>query len=489
MSEILGIEIKKDAIVAVLANIKGKKYSIVNCQHLPLESPDFEKNHFIKELKAIITKVLKNRKKIRCIVSISPDFVTSKNLTVPFKGYKNIEQIFLNELDGRTVTSINEKVADFSIINFANEKESENSNILAAMCDGEIINLIEAVLASFKLKISFITISGAYSVAQNITDSDKIDPVKNYLFIDVQKNSASISFVNNKQIISLQSVISNSKQKQPDHIAATIKRTLCLFQDSFAFDLSPDLILLSGEISSKDELERSLKKHIPYLPEFKTINSNDFVTFKMSSGAQWIEEKMYNAKALLSLHILNKKYLDFSSKPITFSETLKANKKKVFKILIILGVSLTLFIFGLMHNIFKIDKELERVENEIVTIFKKNFPNEKKIIKPVVQMRENIKNITKENILKSQITINVLVSDIINEISSAIPKQVNLSIQNLSIAKGLVVFEGETNDFNTIDIIQKRLEKKELFKSVKIVSANINKKTRKTNFKININLD
>ena len=491
MANILGIEINKEAMIVAFINSKGKKNTVTKCEYISLTDEDFsKKDNFVKKLMSVVGKIAKKTKlkKTKCVVSMPPELGTYKNITVPFRGAKKIDQIILNEIEPKMLSSVDMSVAAFHTINFATDEKKESAistDIFVATYEVEVINLVESVLASFKLKINKITIGGSYLIARTMMKEDEFSN-QDGLFIDMRKKSATLCFVHKNQIVSMQSVNLSFKRSAMDDIALSVKRTLYFLNDIFAVNLHPKFIVLSGIIKKEQALKNSLKKQIAYIPQFKPAIQNTF--FEISSDVAWLENKMYGLRFLFGSKIFGKNnIIDFASKPMSIVEHIKDNKKSVVRAATVFILALTIFMSGFLYDIKKVNNELKRVDNEIIKIFKINFPKEKNIIKPVHQMRENLKNIEKDNSLLAKATdSNIFITDILSELSATIPLQVDIGIKKMSIINRDIMIEGDTNSFNTIDIIQKRLITKSIFKNVKIGSANIDKKTKRTNFRLTI---
>lgn len=78
--------------------------------------------------------------------------------------------------------------------------------------------------------------------------------------------------------------------------------------------------------------------------------------------------------------------------------------------------------------------------------------------------------------------------DILNEISSRIPADLDVEITNFVRGEDSLVISGNTDSFNNVDDIKSRLERSDLFKNITISSANLEKSTNRIQFKLKIDL-
>ena len=78
--------------------------------------------------------------------------------------------------------------------------------------------------------------------------------------------------------------------------------------------------------------------------------------------------------------------------------------------------------------------------------------------------------------------------DILNEISRLIPKEVDVRFSRMVLGGDTITVSGDTAAFNVVDDVKTRLEESELFKSVTIASANMDKASTQVSFKLKIDL-
>ena len=488
MAYILGIDISKEAITTSLIVAKGKKSTIVDCGIVALEKDAFNKEDiFSKKLLQAIENIISEKKikKAKCIISLPPDLGSYKNIKIPFKGDKKIEQILPNELEPRMI--FDPQTSAFAFNSFEingnnNAKIEESSTVFAAVYNETIINIIESILASFKFKTIAITLGGAYAIALGMLKSKDIEG--DGLFVHIGSTNISVCFVVQDQIISFRNFDINNSDVIT--CAADIARMLIIYKELFSVDIKLSYLVFSGQTKEEQKFKNALHKYLSYVPQFKPFLQNEDIKLKISSDAPWIEQKMDVNHCLALIATANIPCFDFASKPMSFSEYLKENKKNVTRSSLLFFSAIAILMGGFFYDVYNVNNELDSLDNEIKSIFKINFPKVKNIINPVHQMSEKIKEMKKSDDIMMQTGGRVLVVDVLNEVSSSIPKSIDVAIMKMSILKKEIIINGNTNSFNAIDLMKKKLSMNNIFKRVKIGSATMNKRSRRINFRLSL---
>ena len=91
----------------------------------------------------------------------------------------------------------------------------------------------------------------------------------------------------------------------------------------------------------------------------------------------------------------------------------------------------------------------------------------------------------KKQLIKNK---DVPVVEIINEFSRRIAISTNMEVARLLFNNGRLVLSGYTDNFNNVDNIKSKIESSDLFNSVSISSAAVDKKEDRVNFKFIIEM-
>ena len=133
------------------------------------------------------------------------------------------------------------------------------------------------------------------------------------------------------------------------------------------------------------------------------------------------------------------------------------------------------FKFTVLHNSF--------------SIFQSTFPQVKKVVDPLQQMRAEIEETRKASLFPMQDGGGARMIDILEELSRRIPA--NLDVQFSRLIAGTedsVTITGDTDTFNTVDAMKGSLEGSTIFKEVTIVSTNKESDGNRIRFRLKIKL-
>jgi len=103
-------------------------------------------------------------------------------------------------------------------------------------------------------------------------------------------------------------------------------------------------------------------------------------------------------------------------------------------------------------------------------------------------MHAHIKEMEKTSLFSVQTGSTQPVIDIIYEISSLIPKQIDVDLDRMVIDEESVMISGQTDTFNSIDDVKNRLEQSDIFETVTISSANMDRTDNRVRFKLKVML-
>jgi Tfp pilus assembly protein PilN len=131
-------------------------------------------------------------------------------------------------------------------------------------------------------------------------------------------------------------------------------------------------------------------------------------------------------------------------------------------------------------------KKLARLDHQINEIFTSTFPDVKKIVDPVQQMRIKVAAFRKKMLFSGEGETTIRAIDILNNISQRIPSETDVTLTRMVIGSENVVISGDTDTFNSVDTIKSRLDQVDAFKNITISSANINKSDNRVRFNLKV---
>jgi type II secretory pathway component PulL len=149
---------------------------------------------------------------------------------------------------------------------------------------------------------------------------------------------------------------------------------------------------------------------------------------------------------------------------------------------------LFLGLFQLYSEIHSLDREVRQLQQGTRAVFTSAFPDVTRIVDPVQQMRVEIQEMRRQPALAGILESGKLKIDLLKELSSRIPENLDVEITRLVIVPDSMSISGSTSSFNTVNEVKSRLEKGGMFTNVTISSANLEKSGDRVNFKLRIAL-
>ena len=119
-------------------------------------------------------------------------------------------------------------------------------------------------------------------------------------------------------------------------------------------------------------------------------------------------------------------------------------------------------------------------------VFKNTFPEVTRVVDPLQQMQVKIKEAGDGSIGPELPGTRVRVIDILDALSRQIPSSVDVDFNRMVVGSDNVVLSGDTDTFNTVDDIKGRLDDADIFTSVVISSADLEKSGKRVRFKLKL---
>ena len=143
---------------------------------------------------------------------------------------------------------------------------------------------------------------------------------------------------------------------------------------------------------------------------------------------------------------------------------------------------------GILVESHAMQKQIDRLDAQIRSIFQNRFPDVTRIVDPLQQMRSRMDSARNKFTTPGIGSLGLRRIDILNDISRLISPQTNIDLNRIVIGPESVMLYGDTNTFNAVNLIKGELERGAAFDTVTISSANIDKSDSRVRFKMMIQL-
>jgi type II secretory pathway component PulL len=480
--KILGLDIRHDAVSAVLVKNSIKENVIESYESVPIpDQQDFESG-MAASLETIVEKM--NISGSICIASFPADQISYRNIQVPFKGLKKISKILPFELEPTIPFPVDDLIIDFYTLPLSDH--NDHTDLIAAAVEKSKLQLYLGILDSFGIEPEIVTVGG-YSTALCL--NSLVDTHENWLFADIDKSKCTVFGVLSGKICLIRSfpIPSETPSFNTEMLCTNIQRTLSAFEEIVGLDFHPDGVFITGCGLDDSDIEQDMERFLELSVKRTDLVSHIEIKKQHHPAKTWNPCQMDNAFSLALMEIEGVYGFNFRKGPFAAKKIWVEHKTGLIKAGVLAAMVLALAFFNVILDSYLLKKKLTGLDNQITQIFTSTFPDVKSV-DPYQQMRIEIEAANKKALLSGKIDKNIRTIDILNNISKLIPKETDVKLTRLVVGEDSVQISGNTDTFNSVDDIKSRLEQVNFFQKITISSANINKSDKRVQFKLQVHL-
>jgi len=479
--KILGLDIRTNTISAVLLTNSIKGNVIESCFHFSLEPGSKEGSaEKASVLKTITDKI--NISDVVCIASFPVEDVSFRNIRIPFREPKKINQILPFELEPTLPSPIEDSIIDFQHLTLP--KQQDQTGIIAAVIEKAKLETYLTELASFRINPQVVTIGG-YSTALCL--ARLLELPNHSMIIDVDPGWATLFAVSAGQVQIIRSLaLSSSSKSHTRSISRGILQTVSAAEDMLDIDFSPEAIYITGAGENELNIGKELSDIIDLPVKKIDLAQAAGIIVAEQADSSWVPDQMDNALSLAISEVHGSHGLNFSKRQFVGKKHWIAHKKDITKVGILAGIILLMLLFNVSYDFYSMSKKKADLDFQITTILKKTFPEITRIVDPLQQMRVKVKEVKQQSMIPGEAEKNFRIIDILNDISRLLPREMDIELSRLVVGPENVTLSGDTATFNSVDDMKNRLEKGPLFKKVSISSANSEETGKRISFKLKI---
>lgn len=481
--KILGLDIRYDAVSAVVVKSSMSGSWIESYARVPISAKE---TSFEEELKRSLDRICGpiDVTNAVCIVALPAVDVTYRNLKAPFKEAKKVRQILPFELETDLPYQTEDIVFDFNMLGVS--LETETPQLFAAAIEKQRIADLIDLLNPFKIEPDILTIGG-YAMGQYLSRLSGEKRCQVLLDIGDIYTTMILSLSGDVCLVRTFSIVASDKSKLRS-ICSKINRTLLAFEQKSRLACDIDEIRITGSYSDRADVVQDLETFFGApVTRANLIESSGKIVLS-SQEANWEPHLMDGALSLVLNELSGFDALNFRQGRMAMEKAWLENKKDILKMCCLAGVVALLFLGNSIVNYYTLKQRVETKQAQILEIFQTTFPEVTQIVDPVHQMRVKLESVAKRISQPGEFTTPVKTIDILNDISRLIPEKQDVELVSLVVGSDNVVLSGNTDTFNAVDDMKSRLEKADIFKSVSISSANMDKSGTRVRFKLKVAL-
>jgi type II secretory pathway component PulL len=490
--KILGLHISEDSVTAVqvLSGLRG--YQVTACAQVIIE----QDGGLEEALKGLLEQM--DLKSDTYLTSIPAEHASYRNLQMPFKEPRKIRQTLPFEIETVVPFPSEDLVVDFTIIERADESEvlgvsvrkayiaeylaqlqanGIDPDVLDIRCvptvswilrqeetpdDGLLLEIggkTNLMILYLKRHIALIRTFAAEGVAPESTDSDGIN-------------------------IGVDPLAHEEIESRLKTFCTNVQNTMHAFAWQIKKEIRPEKVFFTGSGVLYPETGDLLERFLDIPVEQVDLRGNRKIQLESSVAKVWNPGLMDNALALALRDDRQGQGFNFRKDAFEVKRHYPALKAWIRKAALFLIIILSLLAIDLGTDYYLLRKRYTALDQNIKQIFRKTFPETRRIVDPVQQMRVKINKM--KNSAHPGVKANQGVLQILKDISQRVPKSTDMHVTRLVIDPETVRMSGDTDTFNAVDTIKNRLEPSAYFSAVTITSANLDRTGKRVQFEMKL---
>ena len=493
--KILGLDISENSITAVQVKCLLKGYQVTAYATVRVEG-DGGLDDAIKRLSDEM-----DLKSDSYVSSIPAGSISCQNLEMPFKDKKKLNQTLPFEIESLVPFSIEDLIVDFTV-----NELSEQNEIVAVSARKVIISEQLNTLNANGIDPDVLDIRCVPIVYWLLNQEGTPD---DGLFFEIgEKNSTMVLYVKRRIIlirtfrsdgVLLSDPISNGKYrkntdaKMPEQTKSYL-RSLCIFIrntiHAFAWRrnmlIHPEELFFTGIGAYYPETKDILNQFFDIPAKQIDLSMDNRIRMDENISQGWNPLLMDSALALALREAKKGKGFNFRKNEFEKEKHYLGLKTELRKATVFLIVILLFLAVDTGIDYHFIEKRYRALNQEITEVFRRSFPDVKKIVDPLSQMKVNINDIKKSTVSLPGLDTNRTVLDLLKDISERVPESLDIHVERMVIAPDTVRISGRTDTFNTIDNIKTGLSSSSYFTAVTISSANLDRTGKQIRFEIKL---
>lgn len=436
-----------------------------------------------------------------CRVSVSSRNILFRNLNLPFHDRQKIEKILPLELDELTARP----GSDLHYYFLVGENRAAGTPVLVAMMDRDVLAEILVALQTNDLDPELITVSGLPIIDDIVNRVEKSD---SFLLVDIDSEKTVVFLVQNGRVGLIRPLAISGEDagfswnestgalsvENPDRLAdiasklnSQIKQTMISVQGANMWE-GQIPCYISGCVGLYPAMFEKLQQQFEIWVKGCDVAGQPLLKIEPFEGKVWQPGLMNRSLALGLAGKVGPDTLNFRSGDFRKPKSLKQMGRITLFIALPLAAVLLAASTYAWFDYSRLKSECETLRTRIRDTFHETLPEVTRVVQPVQQLKVKIDETRKLYSGGIQGGNHLRKVDLLAELSGRIPASLQVRFTRLVADEDDVSLKGETGDFNTVDSVQKELEKSDYFSSVTISSANLAPKGAGVRFELKLEI-
>lgn len=468
------LEIADDVVTGVLVAKRAKATVVVGCAQAEIHKIPLEDG---------VVQVCQQAgfSGGACHLALGAEFFSFRNLSFPFSDRKKITQTLPFELENLSASEGDDLLADFLISGTG----PEGAQIVAATIEKEVLTDLLRALDKADVDPDTIEVAGV-RIALRLADALAEDCV----LLDIRDSLAELIIVSRGGIVLIRSLQLDPKARengrQFEELGRLVRQTLLV---SRIVDLEKKefTLCLIGDETEHAELAPQLSSQLGVKVRNYQLSDQSLIK---------IDSSVVRAYRFRQMDLVLALALKLKAKNGTFNFRKDEFKKRkstpelrtiFLRAGVPLAVTIALIVFYFGYDYKKLRDRHDATRQQVVQVFNETLPEVTRVVNPVQQLQVRINEIRKTYSGRESGTGHTVIA-LLTEISARIPTSYHVVVKRMVADSDVVRIKAVTKDFNTVDNVQKELEKSSYFQTVTISAANQSPKKEEVSFELKLEL-
>ena len=496
VGNITGIDIATEHIAAVqiTSGLKGRRIRV--CTRVPLDGVGLEAGL------GTLARTLDLKRDI-CRVTVPEEWVSFRNVPMPFTDPKKVRQALPFEVEGRLPDPVEDLLIDFVMT-----PGDSGGGVLAASVRKDDLSGFLDLLQPHGIDPEVVEVRGSPLASWLL---DREGGSDNFLVLDVGDNRHTLVLCLRGRIALIRSLSGIPPQPglsgpagegagdQTDPAGADIDpffRSLCAavrytvhaFRAGAGMEERPERLFFTGARAQAPLCADILGRLLDIPAEPIDVGLDRRVRMEGDMVGEWSPAVMSGALALALRNGRRESGFNLRRDEFGLERRYPAIREAIPKAAVFTLLIMAFAAADIILDTYLLKKEVDALDRQITAIFQKTLPLATRMVDPVQQLRVGVEELKRSAVIRPSGDPGGTIVELLREISARIPPSVGVQIQRMLVDPDTVRISGRTNAFNEVDRIKNDLGTSRRFGPVSITSANLERGGGKVQFEILIEL-
>lgn len=419
-----------------------------------------------------------------CVTALPDSALYYRALPFPFADRKKIEKVLVYELEPLLPFSPHEAIIDFytgQTTPVANE--GRGTIVYVAVAPRERVAAFLDGLAGVGLDPDIIT--SRATAAATVLAKNK----KDACLIEADGEEILAAVIAGGEVQLVRSFVGGVEDKEAiQQTCQRLKQTLLAYEETSGIKPETDTVLAAGTAVQTEAFSEAVRKKLGLTAQLMNVADLPGLLVGGRPDHRWLPGYMEVALCLALLKPTRRPFFNFRRGEFAVPRKWGQHRDALVKTG---GLALLVVLIGLagfFYDIHRIGGKITTIKEKQATVFHACFPEIPATAASLDRMKSEIIRMRQESGVTEEMHRKAACVDILNDISRLIPASIDVVVSRLVVGPDAAVISGETDAFNSVDLIKNRLAEGDFFGAIEISSANMDKTTNRVQFKLKLEL-